>query len=334
MEEIWDHTFRYCLRIDPKEHPILLSEPSFNTGFCRERTTEIMFEKYEAPALFISKNAVLTSFACGRATSLVLDSGGGMTCAVPVHDGFALTKGIVKSSLAGNRLTDIYYRILQEEQIRIQPSFTITKKEIKPGQFQISVKEFPGTTSSFYEFSVKKVINDLKETACRVSENPYDEENLGNVATIPYELPDGSSIEVGRDRFKIPELMFNPKLIQDKHLSEYHGLYRKGVHEMVYESIFACDGDLKRELFNNVIVTGGNSLFKGFPERLQKELVTLAPSQMAKFKPIVPPSSPERRFSVWIGGSILASLGSFHQMWISKQEYEEQGRTVVERKCP
>jgi len=312
---------------------MLLSEASFNPTANREKLTEIFFEKYEVPALFIAKNAVLTSFASGRATALVLDSGGGVTAAVPVHDGYVLSKGIVKSSLAGNMLTDIYSKVLLEAKTSIQPSYSITKKEIKPGQFQISIKDFPETTPSFHSFAVKNVVNDIKETVCRVSESTFDEEAYANIATVQHELPDGSVVEIGPDRFKIPEFMFNPKLIQDKYLHD-PTIPRKGVHEMIYEGITLCDADVRRELFNGVIITGGNTLFKGFSDRVQKELSVLVPPQMYKLKLIAPTPSSERRFSVWIGGSILASLGSFQQMWMSKKEFEEQGRTIVERKCP
>ncbi|XP_037493655.1 actin-related protein 4-like [Jatropha curcas] len=73
VDSIWDHAFRECLLVDPKEHPMLLAEPSSNPQHQRERTAELMFEKYSVPALFLAKNAVLTSFASGRPTSLVVD---------------------------------------------------------------------------------------------------------------------------------------------------------------------------------------------------------------------------------------------------------------------
>jgi len=108
-----------------------------------------------------------------------------------------------------------------------------------------------------------------------------------------------------------------------------------GVHQMIYDAVTKCDVDIRRELYNNVIVTGGNSLLPGFHERLANELPEVAPQQMPyKVKITSTPNTTERKFSVWIGGSILASLGTFQQMWVSKAEYEEHGRSIVERKCP
>ncbi|KAG6516497.1 hypothetical protein ZIOFF_026962 [Zingiber officinale] len=92
VDNIWNHAFRECLLIDPKEHPMLLAEPSSNTPQQREKAAELMFESYKVPALFVAKNAVLTSFSSGRATSLVVDSGGGSTTVAAVHDGFVLQK--------------------------------------------------------------------------------------------------------------------------------------------------------------------------------------------------------------------------------------------------
>jgi len=144
---------------------------------------------------------------------------------------------------------------------------------------------------------------------------------------MPYELPDGNTIEVGADRFAVPELLFNPEPI----CTDVHSFI--GVHNMLYDSVTKCDADIRRELFNSIIVTGGSTLLPGFFDRLSLELSVpnLVPY---KLKIFASPNSAERKFSVWIGGSILASLGSFHQMWISKVEYEEHGASIVERKCP
>ena len=70
-------------------------------------------------------------------------------------------------------------------------------------------------------------------------------------------------------------------------------------------------------------------MYPGLSDRMQKEITALAPSS-TKVKIIAPP---ERKYSVWIGGSILASLSTFQQMWISKQEYDESGPSIVHRKC-
>merc|ERR1711974_456728 len=90
-----------------------------------------------------------------------------------------------------------------------------------------------------------------------------------------------------------------------------------------------CDVDIRKDLYGNVVLSGGSTMFPGIAERMNKELVALAPSTM-KIKIIAPP---ERKYSVWIGGSILASLSTFQQMWISKEEYDESGPSIVHTKC-
>lgn len=102
---------------------------------------------------------------------------------------------------------------------------------------------------------------------------------------------------------------------------------------MVIDSINKGDIDLKKELYSNIIITGGNTLFPYFPERIQKQIHSGGPPNV-KVKVTVAPTSLERKFSSWIGGSILTSVGNFHQLWFSKQEYEEHGAVLIERKCP
>ncbi|MEQ2166523.1 hypothetical protein GOODEAATRI_029227, partial [Goodea atripinnis] len=102
-----------------------------------------------------------------------------------------------------------------------------------------------------------------------------------------------------------------------------------GVHETIYNSIMKCNLDVRKDLYANIVLSGGSTLFPGITDRLQKEISHLATPSM-KIQIITPP---ERRYSVWNGGSILASLSSFQQMWISKQEYDESGPGIVHRKC-
>jgi len=93
--------------------------------------------------------------------------------------------------------------------------------------------------------------------------------------------------------------------------------------------VMKCDVDIRKDLYANTVLSGGTTMFAGIGERMDKELVALAPPTM-KIKVVAPP---ERKYSVWIGGSILASLSTFQQMWISKQEYDESGPSIVHRKC-
>merc|ERR1712224_989405 len=102
-----------------------------------------------------------------------------------------------------------------------------------------------------------------------------------------------------------------------------------GVHDCTFQTIMKCDVDIRKDLYANIVLSGGTTMFPGIAERMTKELVSLAPSSM-KVKIVAPP---ERKYSVWIGGSILSSLSTFQTMWISKEEFDESGPSIVHRKC-
>ncbi|XP_021905477.1 actin-related protein 4 [Carica papaya] len=335
VDSIWDHAFRECLLIDPKEHPMLLAEPSSNTQQQRERTAELMFEKYKVPALFLAKNAVLTSFASGRATSLVVDSGGGSTTVAAVHDGYVLQKAVSSSPIGGELLTECLMKSLESKGIVIKPRYSFKRKEIRPGDFQAVDVDFPNTTESYKLYCQRVIASDIKECVCRAPDTPYD--GLFSFSLIfSYNHEKHRTIEIGADRFKIPDILFNPSLIQTipamENFAEIAPSVR-GLPQMVIESINRCDVDIRRELFSSILLAGGTASMQQLKERLEKDLLEESP-QTARVKVLASGNSTERRFSVWIGGSILASLGSFQQMWFSKSEYEEHGASYIQRKCP
>ena len=125
-----------------------------------------------------------------------------------------------------------------------------------------------------------------------------------------YELPDGQVITVGNERFRCPEALFKPTFI---------GLEAAGIHETAYKSIMKCDIDVRKDLYANIVLSGVTTMYEGLAERLSKEVTALAPQSM-KIKVVAPP---ERKYSVWIGGSILSSLSTFASMWVKKEEYDE-----------
>ncbi|KAJ6727808.1 ACTIN-7 [Salix koriyanagi] len=116
-----------------------------------------------------------------------------------------------------------------------------------------------------------------------------------------YELPDGQVITIGAERFRCPEVLFQPSLV---------GMEAPGIHETTYNSIMKCDVDIRKDLYGNIVLRGGSTMFPGIADRMSKEITALAPSSI-KIKVVAPP---ERKYSVWIGGSILASLSTFQQM--------------------
>lgn len=178
---------------------------------------------------------------------------------------------------------------------------------------------------SFTTAAELEIVRDIKEKMCYVAPN-YDEAKKdakeSHACEKNYELPDGRKILIGKERFKCAEILFNPKKAEA-------GYDFPGVHKFCFDSVQKCDTDVRKDLFQNVILAGGSTLFEGMGERMWKELHALVPP-VNKVKILSPP---ERKYSVWLGGSILASLSTFQTMWINKQEYDECGPQIIHRKC-
>lgn len=334
FEKVLDYTYSKVIQSDAEYHPVLFSESPWNVRSKREKLTELMFEKYNVPAYFLVKNAVLAAFANGRATGIVVDSGATHTSAVPVQDGFVLTQAIVKSPLGGDYISMQCRQFLQDNDIDLSPSYMVGSKEVVKDHDKprwVKKKGLPEVTKSWHNYMVKKLIQDFQATVLQVSETPYDEKIVSTIPSVQYEFPTGYHQDFGTERFRIPEALFDPSMVQMR--GGMVGNTMLGVGHIVTTSVGMCDVDVRPALYGSVVVTGGNSFIQGFPERLNRDLSMRIPSSM-RLKLISANGCAERRFGAWIGGSILASIGTFQQMWISSQEYEESGKNQVERKCP
>lgn len=315
-------TLLQIIQSESEFHPVLFSEASWNVRSNREKLTELMFEKYNVPAFFLVKNAVLAAFANGRATALVVDSGATHTSAIPVHEGYVLTQAVVKSPLGGDYLSLQCRQYLESHNIDLTPSYSIASKDVikERDNPRFTVKKLPDKlTTSWQQYMLKSVLQDFQMSVVQVLETPYDERAAAQIPATHYEFPTGYHQDFGPERFKLAESLFDHTML--------------GAGQLASTSVGMCDADVRLSLYGSVVITGGNTLLQGFPERLNRDLSHRAPSN-TRLKMISANGSVERRFGAWIGGSILASIGTFQQMWISSQEYEESGKSQVERKCP
>ncbi|KXH29947.1 actin [Colletotrichum nymphaeae SA-01] len=290
MEKIWEYVYGEGLKTLSEEHPVLLTEPPLNPRSNRDTAAQILFETFNVPALYTSIQAVLSLYASGRTTGIVLDSGDGVSHAVPVYEGFAMPSSIRRIDVAGRDVTEYMQMLLR-----------------KSGYV-------------FHTSAEKEVVRLIKESVTYVAHDPRKEEKEWANRTDPakgveYVLPDGHKLKIGAERFRAPEILFDPEII---------GLEYPGVHQIVVDAINRTDLDLRKSLYSNIVLSGGSTLTRGFGDRLLTELQRLAVKDM-RIKIFAPP---ERKYSTWIGGSILAGLSTFRKMWVSIDDWHENPEII------
>ena len=293
MTKIWNYTYFNELRVDPTEQPVHLTEAPKNPKANREQMMQIFFEEFSVPSFYVSIQAVLSLYASGKTTGLVFDAGDGVTHLVPVFEAYSLQHAISRMDLAGRDLTRYLQDILTESGISLSSTAEL------------------------------EIVKDIKEKKCYVAldyEDEIKQFETGDSKSTQYEMPDGQIVKIGSQQIKCAEALFKPQFL---------GKDFGGVHQTAYNCVQKCDVDLRRTLFGNIILSGGTTMFPGLADRLSKEISALAPSSV-KVKVVAPN---ERKFSVWIGGSVLSTLATFQTMWITRQEFDENGNVIVHRKC-
>lgn len=298
MEPLWHSTLYNEVRVDPEEHPILLTEFHLDTKRSNERMAQILFESFNVPALYMANGALLSLFATGRITGVVLDMGDGCRV-VPVHEGRVLRHAIVHSeALGGCSVSDRMLQMLHQR-----------------GYVFFSESMHPATNAGIRGV---EYVREIKERLAYITLD-Y-ETDMQNDTSRLYELSDDNEIRIGAERFRCTEHLFRSQ--EEGEDSSLHG-----VQHLIVESINRCDGRLHTQLYTNIVLSGGSTMFRNFDQRLKTELAKLAPSGTE----INIVADPERKYTSWIGGAMFASTSFIQENWVTRREYDEIGAACIHR---
>ncbi len=279
MEHIWHHAFYTKLQIPPEDQPILLAEIPLNPKANRDRMMEMLFNEFLCPAVYIMTEPVLVLYSTGNITGCVLDIGDSISFASCVIEGELIHHSSIIVNFGGKDLTKYLMSLL---------------KTRKQRRLEHEIED--------------EIIQDIKECCCFTAKDLSKEIDKAKDTTktvIYYELPDGNSICLNDERFQCPEALFNPELTGREELS---------IVKMVVNSIAANSLEIRPNLYSNIALSGGSSMFQGLDERLQSELRLVLPENEIHII-----QSSNRKNGAWVGGSILASLATFQSMWITKE---------------
>lgn len=303
MGHVWDHMLYEILKAEPSECKILLSDPPLNPTRNRQKLVQTMFETYNFSGLSIQINAILTLYAQGLLTGLVVDSGDGVTNIVPVIDGYSFPHATKRVNIAGHHITSYLIELL------LRRGYALNR------------------TSDF------ETAREIKERLCYISYDFKREIQLGTETTVlvkDYMLPDGRVIRVGTERFQAPEALFNPELID---------IEGAGLADLVFQCIQGMDIDHRLLLYQHIVLNGGSTMYPGLPSRLEEEVrlrylnnVLQGNKQGLKKFRLRIEDPPSRKYMVYLGGSVLAGIMKDEpHFWISRQEYEEEGLRCLQK---
>ncbi|EGW01928.1 actin-85C-like isoform X2 [Cricetulus griseus] len=238
MEKIWHHTFYNVLHIAPEQHPVMITEPPLNSKHVKSRTTQILFETFNVPAMYMANQGVLSMYASGRTSGTTIESGEGMTYIVPVVNGYPLPLSTIKLDVAGQDLTAYLLQLLSNS-----------------GNLLVSTAD-------------REYVRNLKEKHSYVALD-YDMEiskASGSSIQKTFHLPDGKEVNLGQEAFMCLEALFKTSLV---------GKTKPGIHMQAQESITSCDHSHWKTLFGNIMLSGGTGACTGLQFRLQREIARL-----------------------------------------------------------
>ncbi|GAA99365.1 uncharacterized protein L969DRAFT_93826 [Mixia osmundae IAM 14324] len=297
MKLLWDYTFHEKLKVDTRDRKVLLTEPPMNPVKNRERMAEVMFEEYQFGGIYVAIQAVLTLYAQGLQSGVVVDSGDGVTHIVPVYDGFALPHLTKRLDVAGRDVTRYLIKLL------LMKGYAFNR------------------TADF------ETVRQIKERFCYVSYDLALDKRLAEETTVlveTYTLPDGRTIKISSERYEAPECMFQPHLVD---------VEQPGVAELVFDTVQAAPVDVRTELYKHIVLSGGSSMYPGLPSRLEKEIKQLyltkvlgnSPERLNKFKLRIE-DPPRRKHMVFLGGAVLADIMKDKEaFWVTRDEWQELG---------
>ncbi|CAH8548868.1 unnamed protein product [Schistosoma turkestanicum] len=290
---VWYYMFMKELRTNPENHPILISEYPLLPKFNREKLAEMIFEKFHMPGLYFTDQSALALYAYGLTSGMVIDVGTEMSNITPVNNTIFIPNAVRRQNFGGSHITELFRYMLAEQHPLAATSIS---------------RDFARL---------------LKEKLCFISINPEDDKKqLNSISDVQniHHTPDGHVLRLTKERFMAPELLFSPR---------QSGLIgTTGLHNIIHESIQKCPLDLQSTLYSNIVLSGGSTLFPGFAQRLENELSRLT-TQSIHQRIVVHRKQNDQKYAVWIGGSILASLSSFKEIFIQKKEYDENGARIV-----
>eukprot|EP01084_Bolivina_argentea_P160590 279634_1 len=329
IEQIWSNTFSNKLKINSEQHAVLTADPPLNPKANREKATQIMFESFNVPQYYTGTQQVLSLYASGRTTGIVLDAGYNIYI-VPIYEGYAEPHATLRQDIGGKDVTQYLKKLILKNNNQ-------SSLDIKFDDFRKMKEQYAYVAENGVENELRKPMCDptciisgyLREIHSgftsvdieNICNQYFGESNKYIRCKNKYKLPDGKVIKFSDEMFNCTEIFFNPKLIEQDDM--------EGIDRLLFSSIMKLDVSLRKDMYFNVILSGGTSLLPAFGTRIKNKIKTLAPDSMT-IKVSVPA---ECKYSAWIGGSILCSLSTFQEMWITKQEYDECGPSIVHEKC-